>query len=64
MKHARYYLEPHEIGIVRRACKHMELPWRAEAARPRTARKLVKLIGSLGLAEGCEEWGRLNREGV
>jgi len=51
-----------QLSTVKRAAKHMRLGWQAEAARPESAFRLCDAIERLGLEDGCEEWGRQNRE--
>ena len=51
-----------QIRTVKRACDFMGLAWRSEVARPVSARRLCGLIDRLGMGDGCEAWGRGNRE--
>jgi hypothetical protein len=51
-----------QLATVKRAAKHMRLGWQAEAARPESAFRLCDAIERLGLEDGCEEWGRQNRD--
>ena len=51
-----------QLSTVKRAAKHMRLGWQAEASRPVSALRLCDSIGRLGLEDGCEEWGRQNRD--
>jgi len=54
----RYNLNAAEVGTVKRACRFMSLDWKAEAARPVSARRLVDAVDRLGVESGCEEWSR------
>ena len=54
----RYFLTAKELRIVKQACEHMGLQWQPEAARPRTARKLVAFVIELGLEAGCDAWAQ------
>ena len=51
-----YHLTKEELGLVKRAVAYMGLPWRAEAARPVTARKMASLVKDNGVELGCELW--------
>jgi hypothetical protein len=51
-----------EVRTVKRAARFMRLHWRAEVARPVSARRLCEAVDRLGVEAGCEEWARLNHE--
>jgi hypothetical protein len=50
-----------EVRTVKRAARFMGLGWRAEVARPVSARRLCAAVDRLGVEAGCEEWGQQNR---
>ena len=47
-----------QVRTVHRACRFMGLNYRAEVARPVSARRLADAVDRLGVEEGCEEWSR------
>ena len=47
-----------EVRTVKRAARFMGLNWRAEVARPVSARRLADAVDRLGVEAGCEEWSR------
>jgi len=62
-----FHISKHELLTIKKAVKYMhpdhgKRHWLYLAARPRVARALVSLIDELGVENGCEEWGRRNRE--
>ena len=58
----QYLISRKQLATLKRAAKHMGLGWQAEAARPSSAVRLCDAIERLGLEDGCEEWGRQNRD--
>ena len=58
----QYQISRKQLATVKRAAKHMGQGWQAEAARPSSAARLCDAIERLGLEDGCEEWGRQNRD--
>ena len=58
----RYNLSAAEVRTVKRACRFMSLNYRAEVARPVSARRLCECVDRLGVEAGCEEWARWNHE--
>ena len=59
----RYYITKLELRNVKTACRHMGLPWKAEAARPVTARLLSKLVHEHGIVAGCDLWAVAIKDG-
>ena len=53
-----YNLSAAEVRTVKRAARCMGLNWRAEVARPVSARRLADAVDRLGVESGCEEWSR------
>ena len=53
-----YNLSAAEVRTVKRAARFMGLNWRAEVARPVSARRLADAVDRLGVESGCEEWSR------
>ena len=49
-----------EVRTVKQEARYMGLNWRAEVARPVSARRLCAAVDRLGVEAGCEEWGQQN----
>jgi len=47
-----------QVRTVHRACRFMGLNYRAEVARPVSARRLCDAVDRLGVEAGCGEWSR------
>jgi len=52
----RYDLTSKDLSIVKKAARYMRLDWKSLAARASIARRLIDLVASHGVADGCEKF--------